>query len=106
MIIDADVHLSPLREYETNMNAEMLMESMEEAGVTRPSAGYTGPTSGPYCRRYSATCMNHPNGILGKSWVLAGLTQGWDRTMPGMSFTVLYEYGFMVSNLMGHRMNI
>ena len=31
MIIDADVHLSPLREYETNMNAEMLMESMEEA---------------------------------------------------------------------------
>ena len=35
MIIDADVHLSPLREYETNMNAEMLMESMEEAGVDK-----------------------------------------------------------------------
>ena len=104
MIIDADVHLSPLREYETNMNAEMLMESMEEAGVDK---ALTGPTSGPCCRRYSATCMNHPNGILGKSWVLAGLTQGWDRTMPGMSFTgACMSMDFMVSNLMGHRMNI
>ena len=102
MIIDADVHLSPLREYETNMNAEMLMESMEEAGVDKALCWVHRPyirSILPEVQRYLyESSKRYPGKILGFGWV---------RTMPGMSFTgACMSMDFMVSNLMGHRMNI
>lgn len=95
MIIDADVHLSPLSEYETNMNAEMLVESMEEAGVDKALCWIHRPyvrSMLPEVQRYLyQSTKRYPDKILGFGWIDPRL--GKEKAIDELH-RCLYEYGF------------
>ena len=95
MIIDADVHLSPLTEYETNMNLEKLLAAMEESGVDKALCW----AHRPYVRdrlsevqKYLYESMKRfPDRILGFGWIdpRLGMQAARDEL-----HRCLYEYGF------------
>jgi len=95
MIIDADVHISPLTEYASNTNAEKLIGLMDEAGVDKAMCW----VQRPYSRnrldeilkyQYEAV-KKYPDRLIGYGWVdpMLGVDVARD-----MIKRCLNDYGF------------
>lgn len=95
MMIDADVHLSPLKEYETNMDAEMLIKSMEESGVDKALCWGHRPYVRSMLREIQRylyeSSKRYPDKILGFGWIDPRLGRANARDEL---HRCLYEYGF------------
>lgn len=96
MIIDADVHISPLTEYSTNCNAEKIIERMDEAGVDMSLCWVQRPYSrnrlNEILQYQYESIKRYPKRFVGLGWVDPML--GVDVARETIK-RCLGEYGFL-----------
>lgn len=95
MIIDADTHLTPFREYAVDTNADELVEMMDRAGVNKALSWARRPYDKPKITEvlkyvYEAT-KKYPDRIIGYGWIDPML--GVEHAMRALR-TCIEEYGF------------